>query len=414
MNKQVVWEWEFIDHCVQNKNSAWPNYVSNTKDAPGRFDLNWLTDAQRPNGQAGFAYDWEHVNSIDYNEELDHVVINPKHFSTFVVVDHGKTFVNTSNWAANITAAAGTDGNILYRFGNPGMYNAGASPAWMTEGDQQMYGSHNIQFIQPYHWRKPMVSTDTWPDPSVYPYGYTKTSVALPGAGNFIIFDNGCYNPAGMRSRIIEINPRIGTSKSPEVPAGQYIDPAVAGYKTTGTNLKYHASNQIAWMYASSTQHSFYSSHISGMQRLPNGNTSIMAGNQGQMFEVMPTGEVVWEYIWPNAAGTGCKFVASDGGDTGSSPWGASTNYAWQTDSNQYRGTTSSFRHTRYGADYPAFVGKNLTSKGTLTGRNPRLVGSSDTLYAAPTYSGFGFGASGGVGGGGGVGSGSSGGSSGY
>ena len=46
---------------------------------------------------------------------------------------------------------------------------------------------------------------------------------------------------------------------------------------------------------------SFYSSHISGCQRLPNGNTSIMSGNQGLMFEVTPTGEVVWQYTDPGS-----------------------------------------------------------------------------------------------------------------
>ena len=33
------------------------------------------------------------------------------------------------------------------------------------------------------------------------------------------------------------------------------------------------------------------------------------------------------------------------------------------------------FRHHRYGADHPAFTGKDLTPQGTLTGRVPRLVG---------------------------------------
>jgi hypothetical protein len=36
---------------------------------------------------------------------------------------------------------------------------------------------------------------------------------------------------------------------------------------------------------------------MGGAQRLPNGNTHITSGQHGHLFEVMPTGEVVWEYL---------------------------------------------------------------------------------------------------------------------
>jgi hypothetical protein len=398
MAKQIVWEWRPWDHTVQNVNPAWPNYASDTKLTPGKLDINWRTDAQQPNAPSGFQMDWLHVNSIDYNEELDHVVINPKHFSTFIVVDHGKTFVSTTDFAQNIAKAAGPDGDIIYRFGNPSMYNAGKAPGYATEGDQQMYGSHNIQWIWPYAWNRPHAEAgDTWPDPATY----TKSGVTLPGAGNFLIFDNGCYNPTGKRSRILEINPRIGASGAEEVVAGQYIWPDVAGYKTNPANLVYHPSKQLAWSYQSSLQNSFYSSYISSMMRLPNGNTSICSGATGHLFEVTSSGEVVWEYLVPGAAGPNVKYVESD------------SNLSWQINNDQYRGLAYfTFRHFRYGTDYPGFAGKNLTSKGTLTGLVPRLTGEGRTQITYPVYTGFGFGATGvAAGGGGGVGTGSGGGS---
>ncbi|MBT4940429.1 MAG: aryl sulfotransferase, partial [Rhodospirillaceae bacterium] len=49
--------------------------------------------------------------------------------------------------------------------------------------------------------------------------------------------------------------------------------------------------------YAGSPRLSFYSPHISGMQRLANGNTLICEGGKGCIFEVTPEGEVVWEYV---------------------------------------------------------------------------------------------------------------------
>jgi hypothetical protein len=44
---------------------------------------------------------------------------------------------------------------------------------------------------------------------------------------------------------------------------------------------------------------SFYCTHISGVQRVANGNTLITMGPQGIMFEVTPEGEEVWRYINP-------------------------------------------------------------------------------------------------------------------
>jgi hypothetical protein len=265
----------------------------------------------------------------------------------------------------------------------------------MTEGDSQMYGSHNIQFIHPYHWKRPHLTTDAWPDPA------TLSLTALPGAGNFLIFDNGCYNTSpNIGSRVLEINPRIGASGKEEVSKGQYIWPVTAGYQKATGNYQRRISNQRVWGYQSTGQQSFYSSHISGCQRLPNGNTSIMSGNQGHCFEVTSGGEVVWEYLYPVSVDrvTGQLIVKTVGSDS---------NNAWQVDTPTTKGGLSIFRHYRYGADFPAFAGESLLSRGTLTGRLPRLVGSTDTMAPGPT--GWGY-ESGSGGGGGGAGSGGGGG----
>jgi len=60
------------------------------------------------------------------------------------------------------------------------------------------------------------------------------------------------------------------------------------------------ASGNVVWNYRdSSSMMSFFSSYISGVQRLPNGNTFITEGIPGRMFEVTPEGQVVWEYTNP-------------------------------------------------------------------------------------------------------------------
>jgi len=391
MNKNIVWEWKMVDHLCQSKNPVWPNYVSDVKLAPERFDLNWRTDAEQPGGVYGVANDWWHTNSVDYNEDLDQVVVSGKNWGEFYVVDHAKTFVSTTDWAANIAAAAGPNGDAIWRWGNPSAYNSGDTASFMYDGHKQITGLHDIQWIRPYHWRKPMLSTDTWPDPAAL---YGTKSVALPGAGNFFVFDNGCYRSTGMRSAVVEINGFLNASGIntgvyvPQVTAG-YTAPAASGMATS-TGTAWWKSKQTVWRYESGTQHGFYSSIISGVQRLPNGNTSINAGIPGHMFEVTPSGEAVWEYLYPLSMMGGSAMTIVKDSNTG-----------------------SSYRHYRYGTDYPGLAGRDLTRIDTLTGKVPSLVGSGIQMYVAPTYTGFGYAPGGSSGGGGGAASGGTGGGSG-
>lgn len=87
--------------------------------------------------------------------------------------------------------------------------------------------------------------------------------------GNVLIFDNGSHrkNMPLTQSRVIEVNP---------------------------------TNNEIVWQYQDSPGHNFFSPFISGARRLPNGNTLIIEGVFGRMFQVTPEGEVVWEYISPH------------------------------------------------------------------------------------------------------------------
>lgn len=60
-------------------------------------------------------------------------------------------------------------------------------------------------------------------------------------------------------------------------------------------------SKKLVWEYRdASAPLSFFSSYISGAQRLPNGNTLICEGVTGRIFEVTPQYEIVWEYISPH------------------------------------------------------------------------------------------------------------------
>ena len=57
--------------------------------------------------------------------------------------------------------------------------------------------------------------------------------------------------------------------------------------------------SDLTWTYVAPNPTDFYADHISGCQRLENGNTLICSGPQGRFFEVDDAGDIVWEYINP-------------------------------------------------------------------------------------------------------------------
>ena len=174
-------------------------------------------------------------------------------------------------------------GDIVYRWGNPYAYGAGDPPTFTTPGDQILFGPHDA------HWIKE----------------------GLPGAGNILIFNNGWARPPVNYSSIIEMDTKTG---------------------------------EIVWEYKAKSENSFSSHHISGAQRLPNGNTMICSGNHGHFFEVTKEGEVVWEYINP-VTSAGIKSRIEDEG---------------------FQASNMIFRAHRYGPDYPGLKGKDLTPKGQI------------------------------------------------
>jgi hypothetical protein len=319
----TLWSWSFADHLCQSYDPTKPNYYEDVSTAPGKLDLNYMTPV------GGIRTDWTHCNSLDYNQELDQICVNAKRMSEFYVIDHGGTFV-AGDPAASVANAASDAGDFMYRFGNPAAYGQGEPAAFNTEGNQQMYGSHDIQWIGGAN------------------SAFTAAELSGVGLGNFLIFDNGCWCTKGYHSESIEINGFLDAEGNN---TGSYVNPPDAGYVSGTDSL----SNQVAWNFRSGMENSFYSSYISGSQRLPNGNTLVCSGACGHFFEVTQDGEVVWEYINPMQGG---------GFGPGAGP---PTAREFQTDADGGM-TFSVFRAHRYGPDHPMFVGKNLTSMGPITG----------------------------------------------
>ena len=320
MQGNVVWEWCFFDHVVQDVDPAKPNYVGQGKtvaDHPGRINLNM---PGRP-----LKRDWLHCNSMDYNTESGHIVINSVQGELYVV-DHDGTFI-AGDAKISIAKAASPAGDFLYRFGDPARYAQGDPPCVLenwdnaTSGHKQMGGAHDV------HWIRP----------------------GLSGAGHIMVLNNGQYlYQRTPQSSALEINPFLDANGRD---TGEYVNPPDAGYRRETYDHDTHnqprqISRQIVWSFRSVNSHGFFSHIGCSAQRLPNGNTFICSDTEGHFFEVTADGRLVWEYINPVTRDGAVKVL----GDV-------------------LPMTNSVFRAYRYAADHPALKGRDLAPKGTITER---------------------------------------------
>ncbi len=320
MDGEIIWEWRFVDHLVQDRYPDKANYVGEGKtiaDYPGRLNVNLPGRPVRR--------DWLHLNAMDYNSELDRVMFDTVQGEVYIV-DHGNTFV-PGNPEASIALAEGPRGDLLWRFGDPARYGQGDPPSinedWTgsSPGHKQIGGIHDIQWIDE----------------------------GRPGAGNILLFNNGQYLFERMpQSYVYEINPYLDANGND---TGSYVNPPDAGYYVWESDnprnthkMAKNVSNQIVWMYGSRSGQNFFSHIGSGAQRLPNGNTLICADTEGHIFEVTADGELVWEYINP---------VTTDGEIV-----------AEMIDVPPMHNPV--FRAYRYSASHPAFAGRDLTPMGPI------------------------------------------------
>ncbi len=270
---KIVWEWHTFDHLIQEFDSKVANH-GDPAAHPELIDVNFgegtlaaivarpeeLKKLQAigyvggPTGKKGgpgmMGADWLHTNAIAYNAELDQIMLSIHEFNEIWIIDHSTT---TAEAAGHKGGKYGKGGDLLYRWGNPRAYRAGAVK------DQKLFGQHNA------HW---------------IPKG-------RPGAGHVMIFNNGMRRVGGAHSTVDEIVLPVDAK-------GHYEKPGKA-----------YGPDKVHWSYAAPKKSDFFSSFISGAERLPNGNTLICSGANGTVFEVTPTKEMVWKYVVPLKGGFG-------------------------------------------------------------------------------------------------------------
>ncbi|MBK9249432.1 MAG: aryl-sulfate sulfotransferase [Ignavibacteria bacterium] len=235
---RIVWEWNSWDHIVQDVDPTKLNFGS-ILDHPELINLNYQANKVEVLG------DWIYLNSVSYNAELDQIIVSSYDFDEIWILDHSTT---TSEAASHSGGKSGKGGDILYRWGNPVTYNAG------TKEDQMFFAQHAA------HW----------------------IDKGKRDAGKIMVFNNGARGDGKNYSSVDVIAP-------PRDKQGNYLHETGKAYLPLRPD----------WQFVDTTDGTFFTSHMSNAERLPNGNTLICNGLLGEFFEVTPKNKIVWKYKNP-------------------------------------------------------------------------------------------------------------------
>ena len=235
----IIWEWHIKDHLIQDFDNTKANYGV-VDENPQRLDINYLGSGNSGNPN------WLHCNSVQYNADLDQIILSFRFINEFIIIDHSTT---TTEAASTSGGTYLKGGDILYRWGNPASYQQGST------ANQKLFGQH-------------------------YPHWITEGD----DAGKIILFNNGWQRSTSF-SEIDIIDPPM----------------TAPGFYSYTPNTAYGPSSPD-YIYTAPTVTDFYSPILSGAQRLPNGNTLICEGTSGRLFEIDVNENIVWEYINPDTS----------------------------------------------------------------------------------------------------------------
>jgi outer membrane protein assembly factor BamB len=182
------------------------------------------------------SFDWLHINSATY--------LGPNRWFDSGDARFAPNNVLVSSRQASLLAIVARDGSIAWRLGPD------FSASEELRKIRQIIGQHHAHLI---------------------PKG-------LPGAGNLLVFDNGGSSGYGFAGPIAPDGLGAFARATSRV---LEIDPVTL---------------ELVWSY---TAPRFFSTNVSGAQRLVNGNTLITEGAGGRIFEVTRDGAIVWEYLNP-------------------------------------------------------------------------------------------------------------------
>lgn len=233
---RIVWEWHAWDHVIQDFDPSKANFGV-VAEHPELIDLNMAAER---------GANWIHINGLDYNADLDQIIVSARGHHELWIIDHSTT---TAEAAGHSGGRYGRGGDLLYRWGNPQAYRSG------TADDQQFFGQHDAHWIEP----------------------------GLAASGDLLVFNNGFQRPAGRITSIIELD-------TPRNPDGSYALP--------GSGMPFLPAAPVS-EFTTANPTDLYSQILGNAQRLPSGNTLICDCAHGTLLEVTPAGDEVWRYVNP-------------------------------------------------------------------------------------------------------------------
>lgn len=233
----VVWEWRAWDHLIQDFDSTKTQFGDPALE-PHRIDVNFGTPSSA-------APDWLHMNSIDYNAELNQILVSVPTFDELWIIDKGAP-----------------EAGLIWRWGNPEAYGRG------TAADQQLHYQHAAHWLDaPYH-------------------------LNTPDFGKIAVFNNRNPGATGPYSSAHLIEPEW------------LVNDTSAAYAMTGNDeASTYAPMDFDWTWTAPTPTDFFSSGLSNFERLPGGNNLILSGRTGEIFEFTASGDTAWQYRVPLQAG---------------------------------------------------------------------------------------------------------------
>ena len=245
---EIVWQWNSWDHLVQDQFPDRANY-GDVESALGKIDINYLRE-----GYVLFiGGQMNHVNSVDYNAELDQIVLSSATYGELWFIDHSTTMAEA---AGDSGGRYGRGGDLIYRWGNPLTTKSG------TLDEATLYWQHDARWI----------------------------TEGLPGEGNLLVYNNGTN-----RSLDGTFDPELGMDFE-----NSYTDLLELRLPVRADG-SYDSGREpeLVWSWNLDADENYFSPFMSGWDRLANGNTIFVNGHNKQIVEVTPTGERVLDYIVP-------------------------------------------------------------------------------------------------------------------
>jgi hypothetical protein len=228
---KIIWEWDLFDHLIQDFDSTKNNYGI-VRNHPELVNINYVQE---------IAPNWVHINSIDYNENLDQILLSARLFGEIWIIDHSTT---TAQSKGHTGGKYGKGGDLLYRWGNPRTYNRGDTT------HQQLFFQHDAKWIKS----------------------------GFKNEGKILIFNNGLNSPNGNYSSVNIISPPFNFNSNTYC-----ID-----------NIHPFLPVKPDWTYTLPPD--MYSSYLSGVQPLKNGGYLICSGTNGVFYEIDSLQHKVWQY----------------------------------------------------------------------------------------------------------------------